>query len=122
MFKNRHVEELALTLDVLKMVRFEARGPDHDQAKTCRGCKTSRSAVLLSLLESMVSDISKSVQTTVDMAQIQVNRSFTLNRSACMPFDKDFVKMRPHQFKITPYGYLEVRIGDEGDVHISLPH
>lgn len=105
MFKDWRYEESALKLDALRLVTAEARHSTRSQ---------TRSTKLLPLLQTHLEDCIKLIDE--DMPGGGFNdrdTEKTLTRSACMPFDNDFIKARPHLFKVSTNGYLKVRISDD---------
>ena len=104
MFEDQRYEESALKLDALRLVTAEARHSTRSQ---------TRSTKLLPLLQTHLEDCIKLIDEDMGSGFYDRDTEKTLTRSTCMPFDNDFIKARPHLFKVSTNGYLKVRISDD---------
>lgn len=115
---DRRFEESALQLDALRLVKTEAKHSERerlrrDTSKRQRKASDSytRSTKLLPLLETHLEKCIRQLESIMEN-NIERDSEQLLIRSTCMPFNMDFIKARPHQFKVLPSGYLKVRTSD----------
>lgn len=119
MFEKRHFEEAAIKLDVFRLVAAEARHSELERLRkevsSGKRIGLTRSNALLQLLGVHLAPCFELLQDQHTDRHKKDPGGGILVRTSCMQFDPEYVRARPHQFKVSPSGYLMVRIGSSGD-------